>query len=178
MRGEGKLGAMVLYIVSRCGCNRNFGRVMLCRLCYFSDFGSYELRGESVSGSDYVLANGGPEPAGIDDLLVDLVRRKLLRVSFRHGSVSYALQSTPDLSPLTSGDISVLDHAISAYGGMNERILSWMSREDAPCAGRTPSEVLVSGTSGRPPSAGPEGSSVESMTSRTMRRTSSMPYVR
>lgn len=98
MRGEGKLGAMVLYIVSRCGCNRNFGRVMLCRLCYFSDFGSYELRGESVSGSDYVLANGGPEPAGIDDLLVDLVRRKLLRVSFRHGS-SPMHSNPPPTSP-------------------------------------------------------------------------------
>ena len=142
MRGEGKLGAMVLYIVSRCGGNRNFGRVMLCRLCYFADFGSYELRGESVSGTDYVLANGGPEPSGIDDLLVDLNRRKLLRASFHHGSVSYALQSVPDLSPLTPFDLSVLDRAISEYGGMNERILSWMSREDAPCAGRMPSEVL------------------------------------
>ena len=142
MKGEGKLGAMVLYIVSRCGGNRNFGRVMLCRLCYFADFGSYELRGESVSGTDYVLANGGPEPSGIDDLLVDLNRRKLLRASFHHGSVTYALQSVPDLSPLTPFDLSVLDHAISEYGGMNERILSWMSREDAPCAGRMPSEVL------------------------------------
>ena len=41
MKGDAKLGSMILYIISRCGSNRNFGRTMLCRLCYFSDFGSY-----------------------------------------------------------------------------------------------------------------------------------------
>ena len=91
MKGEDRLGAMVLHIVSRCGGRRNFGRVMLCRLCYFSDFGSYELRGESISGSGYILANGGPEPAGFDFLLDELTRRKMLRVSFRHGAVGRAL---------------------------------------------------------------------------------------
>ena len=162
MKGEDRLGAMVLHIVSRCGgrrnfgrvmlcrlcyfsdfgSRRNFGRVMLCRLCYFSDFGSYELRGESISGSGYVLANGGPEPAGFDFLLDDLTRRKMLRVSFRHGAVGYSANPSPGLSLLTSEDIALIDRAIDMYGGMNERILSWISREDAPCMGRHPSEPI------------------------------------
>lgn len=142
MKGEGKLGEMALYIVSRCGGRRNFGRVMLCRLCYFSDFGNFELRGASISGSDYVLRNGGPEPSGIDFLLEDLIRRKALKVGFRHGSEEYSIHSAPDLSLLSPLEVSSIDHAISEFGDMSERLLSWVSREDAPCAGRRPSEVL------------------------------------
>ena len=142
MKGEDRLGAMVLHIVSRCGGRRNFGRVMLCRLCYFSDFGSYELRGESISDSGYILANGGPEPAGFDFLLDDLTRRKMLRVSFRHGAVEYSAHPSPVLSLLTPEDVALIDRAIDMYGGMNERILSWISRGDAPCIGRHPSEPI------------------------------------
>ena len=142
MKGDVKLGPMVLYVVSRCGANRNFGRAMLCRLCYFADFGSYELRGRSVSGSVYILANGGPEPAGLNNLLDDLSRRKLLRTSYRHGSMSYVTNPLPDVSLLTPEDLAFIDKAVARYGGMNERLLSWMSREDAPCAGKHPSDAL------------------------------------
>ena len=142
MKGDAKLGSMILYIISRCGSNRNFGRTMLCRLCYFSDFGSYELHGQSVSDSGYILANGGPEPAGLDNLLDDLSRRKLLRTSYHHGSMSYATISLPDISLLTPRDIECIDGIIARYGGMSERLLSWMSREDAPCAGKHPSDAL------------------------------------
>lgn len=142
MKGEGKLGEMVLYIVGRCGGRRNFGRVMLCRLCYFSDFGNYELRGASISGSEYVLRNGGPEPSRIDILLEELVREKALRIAFHHGSEAYSIHSAPRLSLLTPQEISAIDHAIADYGWMSDRIVSWMSREDAPCVGRRPSEVI------------------------------------
>ncbi len=114
----------------------------VCRLCYFSDFGSYELHGQSVSDSGYILANGGPEPAGLDNLLDDLSRRKLLRTSYHHGSMSYATISLPDISLLTPRDIECIDGTIARYGGMSERLLSWMSREDAPCVGKHPSDAL------------------------------------
>ena len=142
MKGDAKLGSMILYIISRCGSNRNFGRAMLCRLCYFSDFGSYELHGQSLSDSGYILANGGPEPAGLDNLLDDLSRRKLLRTSYHHGSMSYATISLPDISLLTPRDLECIDGTIARYGGMSERLLSWMSREDAPCVGKHPSDAL------------------------------------
>lgn len=142
MKGEGKLGEMVGYIVWRCGCRRNFGRAMLCRLCYFADFDSYELRGASVSGSGYVLGNAGPEPAEIDILLDTMSRRKDIRIAFIRGSETITSRSAPDLSLLTPDEVGFIDRTIDLYAGKSERILSWMSREDAPCTGRRPSDPI------------------------------------
>ncbi len=58
MKGKIKLKAMVHNITWRCGGRHDFRRVMLCRLCYFSNFGSFELRRHSISGAVYVIAMG------------------------------------------------------------------------------------------------------------------------
>lgn len=142
MKGEGRLEEMVGYIACRCGGRRNFGRAMLCRLCYFTDFDSFELRGTSVSGSPYILGNSGPEPAGIDILLNDMARRRIIRIAFSRGSETLTSRSVPDLSLLSPEDVAFVDRTIELYADKNERLLSWMSREDAPCTGRHPSDPI------------------------------------
>ena len=142
MKGERMLGAMVCRIVSGCGRGHGVGRVMICRLCYFSDFGSYELRGESVTSSPYILGTGGPEPVGIDRVLSDMVRRKVLRVTYSHGAPSYSLHQGTHIPTLCPEDTALVDGILSKYSGINERLLSWLSREDAPCVGRHVSDRL------------------------------------
>lgn len=146
MEGEGLLEAMVGRIVSQCDRGYGVGRVMICRLCYFSDFGSYELRGESVTGFPYILGVGGPEPVGIDRVLSDMVRRRVLRMTFSHGTASYSVHQGTHIPVLGHEETVLVDRVLSEYSGINERLLSWLSREDAPCIGRRVSERLDYGS--------------------------------
>ena len=136
MEREGMLEAMVCRIVSCCDRGHGVGRVMICRLCYFSDFGSFELRGDSVTGSPYILGAGGPEPVGIDRVLSDMVRRRALRMTFSRGTASYSVHQGTPIPALGHEDTALVDRVLSEYSGVNERLLSWLSREDAPCVGR------------------------------------------
>lgn len=152
MEGMRRLEWMVRTMVSDFG-EMGVGRAMICRLCYFCDFGSYELRGTSVSGCDYVLMPGGPEPCGIDRVLDDLVRSREVRMLRRHGTVDFFPGTASGPEAPSEDDARMVDMTVSEYAGRGERILSWMSREDAPCCGRRVSEKLdyasVSSRSGR-----------------------------
>ena len=138
---EQKLEDMVLRIAEMCSGRRNFNRTVLCRLCYYSDFDHYELRGASISGSTYVLRNGGPEPVDIDRVLGSMSLRGLIRLHTHAGDVSI-VPLTPGDDVLSEEEVGSIGSTVERYGGMNERILSWKARGDAPCCGKRPSEKI------------------------------------
>ena len=57
-----KLRQLILYILSKCGGNANFGETVLYKLLYFIDFDAYESLGEPVTGINYIHQKFGPIP--------------------------------------------------------------------------------------------------------------------
>lgn len=129
-----KLEAMILHLATACLGHRGFSPVTLCRLCYFGDFGHDSMYGTPISGTRYIMRGGGPEPVGMEAVLTSMSRRRLLRIVRRNGEERVIpLSSSGDI--LADDEIRSLDEAVETYGGMNDRMLSWVSRTDSPCRG-------------------------------------------
>ena len=68
-----KFKAMLHYIISRCESKDNFGRVVLYKLLYFSDFDNYEKYEQPISGETYLRKRMGPVPSHFFEAINDLV---------------------------------------------------------------------------------------------------------
>ena len=61
---ETKFRELVLYAASRCWNLPYYGKTKLYKILFYSDFDSYKLRGQSITGTEYLAWEHGPVPDG------------------------------------------------------------------------------------------------------------------
>ncbi len=72
------LKALILYISENYQDKEHFGKTMLNKLLYFSDFNYYEWTGSLISGAEYKKLPYGPVPTDITNVLEEMVREGMI----------------------------------------------------------------------------------------------------
>jgi len=68
-----KLKNVLLCILERCAGKPNVGETVLFKLLYFSDFNSYELYEEHLTGANYRKLPFGPVPQKLDTIICQMI---------------------------------------------------------------------------------------------------------
>jgi uncharacterized phage-associated protein len=143
---EGKFEDVVHYIIHRCGNLDKFGKTVLWKMLYFSDFDYYELYETSITGEEYCKLDKGPAPKHFDTViekLKDKGKIKQTKCTFKgYDQIKFVSLKNPDLSRLNAREIKEVDKVISKLSTMNAAQVSALSHEDMPWKTAKDNEVL------------------------------------
>ncbi|MFY0644488.1 MAG: DUF4065 domain-containing protein [Bacteroidia bacterium] len=126
---------MLLYILDRCKDKAHFGKTVLYKVLYFSDFNYYERHKEYLSGLTYSRLPMGPVPniTGLFDELKKSGDIEKTHEQFHNRTLhKFVAHTEPDLSVLSEDAKKVIDHAIATYSDMLAFEISEYSHGDAP----------------------------------------------
>jgi uncharacterized phage-associated protein len=127
-----KLSEMVHYIISKCSSNPNFGKTVLYKLLYFSDFNHYKKNNKSITNEDYRKIEFGPAPVHIAIILDKLEKEKKIETKQFPQNTKYKLLEAPKLSKLSKEEISTIDKVIKKLGAFSATQISNLSHKDNP----------------------------------------------
>ena len=57
-----KLEELIVYIATKCEGDPSFGATKLNKMLFFSDFTAFAMRGDAITGHDYMRLENGPAP--------------------------------------------------------------------------------------------------------------------
>jgi uncharacterized phage-associated protein len=127
---------LILYICSQCSSLSNFGKTVLFKLLYFSDFDSYELTEKSITGEDYVKLDHGPVPDHFNDAIETMKENKKIKeVKDKKGKfeiIKFICLEKPDLSLFNAKEIEIVNNVIKRLSGMTATQISAYSHTDMP----------------------------------------------
>lgn len=131
---ESKLSELILYISKQCESKPHFGKTVLYKLLYFSDFTAYWRLGQPITGVPYQKIEHGPAPKSRDrilDAMEDegrLAFQKLPAGDFiRQKPVNL---EEPDLSNFTGPEVALVNDMIVAYGNMTATKIEAVSHRE------------------------------------------------
>ena len=131
-----KFKAMLHYIISKCESKENFGRVLLYKLLYFSDFDYYEKFEKPISGETYLRKKMGPAPSHFFEAIDDLVNQRKIdeTIDFviNYKKYKYFSLVEPDTSSLSSKELCVIDDVIKRLSHFYSNEISHYSHGDIP----------------------------------------------
>lgn len=131
-----KFKAMLHYIISKCETKENFGRVLLYKLLYFSDFDNYEIYEVPISGETYVRKRMGPVPShffiAIDELIKEGKIEESSELVINYFKYKYSSLSEPDVSSLSHDELQVIDNTIDRIAHFYSGEVSEYSHGDIP----------------------------------------------
>ncbi|WP_407416157.1 Panacea domain-containing protein [Methanobrevibacter sp.] len=131
-----KFKSMVHYIISRCEFMDNFGRVVLYKLLYFSDFDNYELYEKAISGETYICKRMGPVPSHFLSAVSQLVEEGKIKESsevvINYPKYKYSSLKEPDTSLLSGEELQVIDDTINRISHFLSKEISEYSHGDIP----------------------------------------------
>lgn len=125
---------LVLYISQKCANDPKFNTIKLNKLLFFSDFLSYAVNGEPITGFEYQKLEMGPAPRRIREIRDRMVAEKTL------GLQELTLQAMrrtvnlrrPNLQVFKAEQVALVDSLIQMLEGMDGDAVSAMSHE-MPC---------------------------------------------
>ncbi|MDR0911736.1 MAG: SocA family protein [Methanobrevibacter sp.] len=135
-----KMKQMLHYIIHKCQNKSNFGRTVLYKLMYFSDFNNYEIYEELITNEDYVKRHRGPIPVNFDSYSHELEDEGKI---FKKDNpihtpteilnqIHYYSNSTPETNLLNNNELNVIDSVIDKLSNMTAREISEYSHGDKP----------------------------------------------
>jgi len=131
-----KYSELVQYIIAKVAARPNFGKTLLWKILYFSDFNFYELHYKSITSEVYRKIEHGPAPCNIDLIIKKLIKSKKIKKEngefFGRGQERYLALEDPILKELSAEEIKVVDKAIDLIGSMTARAASEYSHNDIP----------------------------------------------
>lgn len=116
-----RLRELILYIARRCESHKIFGAMKLNKLLYLSDFTSYLLHRESITGSQYKKLLQGPVPEHLFSLRKEMVAAEEILV--REESIYSKTQQRivplrePKLSIFAQRDVALLNKIVDEQKG-------------------------------------------------------------
>lgn len=133
---KAKLEVLTHYIVSKCGNKPNFGKTLLFKLLYFSDFDYFEQYEEYLTGETYRKIQFGPAPSHIKPILEKLVKNKLIKevkaeYCGKHQSKYIALKE-PNMESFDGKELETIDKVIGMLSNMSANQVSAYSHRDMP----------------------------------------------
>lgn len=141
-----KFKNILLYILNKCGGKANFGKTVLNKILYFSDFDFYEIYEEHLTGALYKKLPYGPVPEDIESILSFMVEKgQLKRFETEYGSypqTKYIALQEADLRNLQAHEKDILDKVIDKYSDWTATKLSEYSHKDMPWLASEEGEVI------------------------------------
>ena len=131
-----KFKAMIHYIISRCGFKDNFGRVLLNKLLYFSDFDNYEIYEESISNEKYIRKVNGPVSSHFSEAISELIDEGKIEetsetvINFK--KYKYSSLKQPHTEILSKNELQVIDDVINRISHFRSKEASEYSHGDLP----------------------------------------------
>jgi len=142
-----KFKELMLYIADRCSDDPDYGATKLNKILFYSDFYSYGLLGQPITGATYFKLDKGPAPKSLLPVRSqmesdgDIVIHKKNRFGKEQHRVVPLREA--DLSNFTAKEIAIVDQVIAKFCGANadkvslfsHREMSWQLaniREDIP----------------------------------------------
>ncbi len=133
-----KLKNAILYILEKCGGKPNIGETVLYKLLYFSDFDSYELYNQPITGMRYVKLQYGPVPLLKDykPVITEMEKKNEIKVITQeyHGYIQkrYIALVDWDRDAISEREKMILDSVIAKYSQMNAADIEFFVHGDAP----------------------------------------------
>lgn len=129
-----KLKEAAHYIIYKCGHKGTFGKTVLFKLLYFSDFNYYKLHFQSITGESYRKLQHGPSPCTFDKAQNELSKEGKIKVIIDQVNGVYKFKSMepPQINVLNEDEIAFLDKVIAKVGHCNAKEISALSHEDTP----------------------------------------------
>ncbi|MDO5848838.1 MAG: Panacea domain-containing protein [Methanobrevibacter sp.] len=132
-----KFKAMIHYIVSKCGHKRNFGRTVLYKLLYFSEFNYFELYENFIAHEDYEKYPRGPVPKHFFEAKEELIFENKIeeiehQIDSKRKQYSMVSLTEPNAKDLLNIEKEVIDDVINKIGNMNASEISEYSHRDMP----------------------------------------------
>ena len=122
-----KMAAMISYLAAR---TTDLYKTKLNKLLFYSDFVSYYLSGNSISGSRYVHLPYGPVPDGYDETLDTLNHYGVIDVLKQNSADLVRSGDNPTDQFLDPDERKALDWVIGRYGSMSASQLTALSHEE------------------------------------------------
>ena len=127
---------VIHYIVHKCQYKPTFGKTVLYKIMYFSDFNHYELYETLITNETYTKRRLGPTPDSFDECFNELKQENKVDSQelpvHDYKRVKYFSLEEPDTSLLNNKEVDVIDSAIDNYSHMNATQISDYSHGDKP----------------------------------------------
>lgn len=132
-----KLEELEHYIIHKCQDKPTFGKVVLYKLLYFSDFNFYKKNYTAITNEQYRKIQNGPAPVHFDVTLEKLVEEEKVSTYTKEFSPAMEQQrfkslKKPTLEFLSKNELKEVDLVIKKLGDFNARQMSSISHEDNP----------------------------------------------
>ena len=129
-----KLRQLILYISEQCAAKRHYGKTVLYKLLYFSDFAAYRRLGQPITGTPYQKIDHGPAPLDRDRVLSSLERKRALVIqSLWVGGYEQKKPVnlvTPDLGSFSGQEVAIVNEMIDFYGDMTAKQIENASHDE------------------------------------------------
>ena len=140
-----KLADVIHYIIANCANKENFGKTLLYKMLYFSDFDYYELYEEPLTGEQYRKIDYGPAPCHFKDAIKLLEKEnkiKKITVAFKGcKQEKYLPLKEPEVN-LTKKELEVIDSVIGRLSNMSANQVSAFSHNDLPFKATKYKEII------------------------------------
>lgn len=143
---KAKYKTILHYIIQECGSKPNFGKTVLWKLLYFTDFDFYELSEEKLTGENYRNIDYGPAPEHFNEIIQELKsEKKIDEIKERAGVYNkqrYIALDKPDFKILSGNEKEVIDNVIKRYGSYNASQIEEIVHQDVPVKATKPKERI------------------------------------
>jgi hypothetical protein len=136
---EKKLAELILYASWRCSDSRTFGKTLLYKILFYSDFIHYGDYGQPITGTSYAhLPNGpGPESSQFASARHSLVCEGRARVEDVECGGGYQRERTvalaePDMASFSKSEMETIDGVIDSVKCHTASSISSVSHGDVP----------------------------------------------
>ncbi len=139
-----KLKETSLYILDKCAEGKFFGKTILFKLLYFSDFNFYKLHYISITGENYRKLPFGPAPCSFDEIMDNLSGEGKIKiiVNKTNGSYKFKVLKEPKIELLNGEEIKIIDKVIEKIGHCNATEISKLSHSDTPWQVTNDKEII------------------------------------
>lgn len=131
-----KIKQVIHYIIHKCQNQPYFGKTVLYKLMYFSDFNYYEKYEKLITNEKYVKKHHGPTPSNFEELINELINENKIGEKteqvYTHYRHKYYSSKNPDDSLLNNKELEVINNVINELSHMNAKKISEYSHGDKP----------------------------------------------
>jgi len=129
-----KLKEVTYYILSKCCDKKTFGKTVLFKLMYFSDFNFYKLHHKSITGGSYKKLPFGPAPCDFDSVMNNLSDEGKIEVIIDDvdGAYTFKVKENLKIETLDKEELDMVDKVISKIGHHTAKEISELSHKDTP----------------------------------------------
>ncbi|KZX11601.1 Panacea domain-containing protein [Methanobrevibacter curvatus] len=131
-----KMKELVSYIISKCDYKNSFGKTVLYKLLYFSDFNFYEIYEKSITDETYIRRDKGPIPKHFEIIKEELVNEGKIKEEkefvINYPKYKYLSLKIPEIKLLSEEELEVTNTVLEKLSKMNATTISDYSHGDMP----------------------------------------------